>query len=977
MITFVSKYLFMRSRLLHIILFLLLKTLFTTVVAEDIKYGIPEIENFNRRQYNAGLQNWKITQNNFDLLYFANNNGLLEYDGVYWRLHNVPVNSPVRSVKAVDDKVYCGSYDELGYFSYSITNQFMYTSLKTPEIKDMGDFWSIHDWNSKVIFHSEKALCIFADNKLESIIEAPSRFISAFTANGLLLVQDENKGLLEIRGNRAFPIVGGDQFMDQIISCILSLSEEEMVIGTMKKGLFKWKRGEITKWETPSDYLLKELNVFCGINYNNDYLVFGSISGGLVITDKLGQILMHIDKKKGIYNNTILSLCVDKEGDIWGGLDNGIVKIALNSNVSFIQSYLDLGTGYAMHQFNEDFFLGTNQGLYKINISDFKDPLKKKENFDLIPETSGQVWSLFGKDNTILCGHNVGAFQIIQNKAVLITPPKINGVWLFKEIKDHPDLLLCGTYDGLVILENIKGKWNYRNSIEGFNESSRFLEWDNDGSLWMSHGNEGVFKLELSPNFSSVVNVDTFHLDQFPKNDNVPALTVTKIKTDILFTGMNGIYSIKNGVPEVDNRYDGFFSKGIFPTKFVEDQYNNIWYFYPQKMGVLRFQEDGSYKKIESPFVSLENKQIATFESLFIQDAKNTFLCIEDGFAHYIAGDSRNYDDDFKVHIRSFKSTMDSVSYSLSQKNDSITRQNIIPEYPFSSNSFEIEFAATYFEDDGISYSTFLSNVDENPTEWRNTTERQFTNLYEGEYRFVVKAKNRHNVITQPISFSFVVLPPWYRSLGAKIGYFIFALSCLILLIRYINRRIDLQREREKRKQQREFKEKENRLKNETLEKEKELVKIRNEKLRNDVVHKEKELANSTIHIIHKNEFLTQVKDQLNKIKEIGATGVEQKISSLIRKIDKDIDSESYWKVFETHLEQVHEDFLIRLKSKHPNLSVRENKLCAYIRMGMSSKEIAALMNISSRAVENNRYRLRQKLNLVQKDNLVEYINSI
>jgi DNA-binding CsgD family transcriptional regulator len=107
---------------------------------------------------------------------------------------------------------------------------------------------------------------------------------------------------------------------------------------------------------------------------------------------------------------------------------------------------------------------------------------------------------------------------------------------------------------------------------------------------------------------------------------------------------------------------------------------------------------------------------------------------------------------------------------------------------------------------------------------------------------------------------------------------------------------------------------------------------------------------------------------------ESPASAIDKKVASVIRKIERDIENETYWEVFETHFEQVHEAFLKRLSMKHGNLTPRELRLAAYLRMNMSSKEIASLMNITPRAVENNRSRLRKKLNLDQGENLVDYI---
>src|SRR6185312_15809681 len=92
--------------------------------------GLPEVVNYSKQEYKAGTQNWDICQDNNGLLYFANNEGLLSFDGTYWRLYPLPNKTIVRSVAlGSDHKIYIGAQDEIGYFSPIATGQLIYHSL--------------------------------------------------------------------------------------------------------------------------------------------------------------------------------------------------------------------------------------------------------------------------------------------------------------------------------------------------------------------------------------------------------------------------------------------------------------------------------------------------------------------------------------------------------------------------------------------------------------------------------------------------------------------------------------------------------------------------------------------------------------------------------------------------------------------------------------------------------------------------------
>ena len=171
------------------------------------------------------------------------------------------------------------------------------------------------------------------------------------------------------------------------------------------------------------------------------------------------------------------------------------------------------------------------------------------------------------------------------------------------------------------------------------------------------------------------------------------------------------------------------------------------------------------------------------------------------------------------------------------------------------------------------------------------------------------------------------------------------------------------------------YRQKEQEYRREALLAEKKIINLKNEKLKIEMIHRDKELANQTMDLINKNKFLVKIKEDLEKLKKSTTDeSLKDKISMLINKIDKDIDHKKQWEVFETAFDEVHEDFLQRLKEKFPNLTPKELKLCAYLRMNISTKEIAPLMNISVRGVEICRYRVRKKLNIDRDQNLTRMI---
>ncbi len=229
---------------------------------------------------------------------------------------------------------------------------------------------------------------------------------------------------------------------------------------------------------------------------------------------------MHVDKDKGLKNNTVLSCFVDREGNIWGGLDNGIVRLSFNTNVTFLQGYYDIGTGYVMDKIEDVYYMGTNQGLFKISDQNLHNPLKTRNDFHKVKGSDGQVWSLY-YDGQLLCGHNLGVFEFVNDEFRLLTPSHIKGAWLFRKVKGKPNLLMVGTYNGLILLEKRGSSWRFKCVVEGFQESSRYMEWDDKGYLWIAHGYEGLYRLQFDSNYEKVTKEEKYAFtDVYPESDD-------------------------------------------------------------------------------------------------------------------------------------------------------------------------------------------------------------------------------------------------------------------------------------------------------------------------------------------------------------------------------------------------------------------------------------------------------------------------
>jgi len=942
--------------------------------ASSSYYGIPGIRNFSRSQYAGANQNWSFTETDNGLLYFANNDGLTEFNGANWKIYR-DVKAVHRVVCADGNRIYIGAFNDFGYYEENERGILHYHSLShllPDKNRDFDEIWRIHKTSFGIVFQSFKAIFIYNNDKIQ-LLTPPSNFHFSYYVNDILWVYDEQNGLMQYTGGKLNSVRGGNFFAGMQIWTVLSLNNREIIIGTAKNGLFRFDGQKITPWESGINEKLKKYQLYSAKRLKNNYFAFGTIQNGLIVTDIAGNLILEINKERGLQNNTVLDIGQDERGNVWLCLDNGISMIEFDSPISYFQNYFDIGTLYSSAKFGEYIYLGTNQGLFYIRLNDFKDPSKTKSSFRLIPGTEGQVWNLTVIDNSVFCGHKNGVFLVQGETATRISSAQ--GAWNFLKI-NTPELILVGTYAGLSVLENQSGRWQLRNAIQGFNESSRFVQSDQKGNIWVSHTYKGVYKIAIDQDWRKVLSIQFFNSKNGLPSDQANSLF--KIQSELFLATTKGIYAFNNktGKMEKASRFATWFDKEIPVDYLIPDSQQNIWYCADKQIGVLRVQEDGSYKKITVPFQKLNNQIVPSFEHIRELDEDNVLIGIEGGFANYLSKNNKDYSKPCTVFISELRSA--DTTEGIYRYDGKRTDQALIPRFRYKNNTISISFAANNFESDEMKFQYKLDGFDESWSDWTRETIKEYTNLPDGKYTFIVRAQNNNLTAPSELSYNFVILSPWYRSVYALVFYFLFLIVLIYLGKQYFDTSMKKSRHAEYLKQNERYQLREQKLKEETLIAEKEMERLRNEALNLEMIHKEKELANSTMLLIRKNEILTKLQADLQDIISSPENdGSKVKITSLIRQITKEIDSENQWKVFNLHLEQVYAVLFKKLKENYPDLTPHELSLCAYLRMNMSTKEIATLMNISTRGVEIGRYRLRKKLRLDREANLTEFMMNL
>lgn len=963
-----------------ICLSLVISFVVSSTFAEIKNVGTSFIRNFSKQEYKGGSQNWDMIQSSNGLMYFANNEGVLEFDGNTWRLIPMPNHSVVRSL-AVDSlqRIYVGAYNELGFLEPDHLGRLTYHSLidLIPDSeRDFAEIWQIFPFKGGILFHSFQKILYYKDGKI-TCYNADTEFHYSFLINNELFFQEKEKGLCLWKNQQIEQLRGGAFFKDLEIVSVLPYTKRSVLIVTAVSGLFLFDGNTIQVWNKDLNIYFKKDQLFTGLSLSDNFYAFGSVMNGLYIVDKSGILIQHINIDKGLQNNTILSIFQDKEDNLWLGLDNGIDYMEISSPLSMLNIEKNIGTGYSSIIYDNYLYLGTNMGLFCKELIGESNDLLKADDLVLVKNTSGQVWSLQVVGDELICGHNKGTFCVKKNKAELICD--IEGGWKYLYKEEFPNQMIGGTYSGLILFEkSANSKWKFVKKISGFNESSREMIWDDNNYIWMCHGYKGVFQIHLNQKLDSCLNYRFFGKgDGFNSFFNI---NVHKVRGEIVFSSSDGFYKY---IPERDRFESHKYLNELLGTKervskLIENENGDIWFFQGSGLGLLKRQIGNSYEIIKKPFVGLKGDFIGAFENVYTYDNKNVLFGTERGFVHYNPSMIKKYTLDYEVLIRevSVTGSQDSILYWGDKYGMNLKDKEEPFLLAYRDNALRFKFSAPQFNSpELICYHYQLIGFDNEPVLCGNNLQKEYTNLPEGDYIFKVGAINQYGIKASPSEFHFSILPPWYRSLVAYLFYLLVCITIMLLTVYLVKRRIKLEQVRLKLRQEEELKLNEQKFREEALIAEKEIVQLRNDKLRTEVEFKNKELAGSTMNIIHKNEVLSysvgELKKALKKIKDPVAL---VQVRELMKKVDSEFNSDQDWDQFEIHFDKVHEDFLKRLRLEYSQLTPKDLRICAYLRMNLSTKEIAPLMNISVRGVEISRYRLRKKFDLSREENLIDFI---
>jgi PAS domain S-box-containing protein len=790
-----------------IVIFLYFSLLFLPDARSQVKRsGAPYIKNYTIDNYSpphfrASPQNWQVFQDSSGFLYFGNTDGLLIYDGADWRFKYLPNHSIARSIGSdSENNLYIGGESEFGLFKIDSFGKYNYHSLlsKVPDsVKNIRDIWSIDSFRDTVIFRSKNKLFFYHDDSIVDVIKTQYQFFHHFKHNGNFFVFEAGKGLTKLKDGQLKLVPDGSYFKNFTAWAVFPIGKDSLLFASPINGLSIYKNGKFTNWDIPASDFLKETRIYCGTRLKDGNFAFGTSKAGVVIMNKEGEIVQVYNKDNGLQNNVVLDISLDHKGNIWVALSNGISYIKINSPFTYYTNNFNIPRqNYYVAKYQDNLYFSSDEGVYIKPFQDISGKFKVNKG-QLIEGTSGQSWLFQHAGEFLLCGHNPGILVFKDNKLHKTLEVPFN-VWEIKKDPKNPNTFFACTTEGIYVIKLKNGDISIDHFIAGYSGNSLYAEFDTLGNLWVSDEIDGIKRLKLNEERDSVINKR-----KFTEDDGLPSIEgnwVTKMEDRILITNPShkGFYhyNADNDSIEPLSQYNSKFNIGGPVTLFQKGPRGNYWI---RDDGLVKiFNKEGLVA--DTPFQKFRGRNL---ERLSFIDSSIAVFGTDEFVLLYYLSDHFDFFNDYSTHIRKVKCLQNDSVIFYGYKKGNASNSGSLLSYTLSSalphkmNAIRFDYSASFFEEpEKTRFMVWLEGYEDKPQDWIDETNKEYTNLKEGNYVFHVIAKNIYGVKSKESVYRFSVDPPWYRTVYAYLGYIVVFILVLYAGIRLYVKKLKADRDR-------------------------------------------------------------------------------------------------------------------------------------------------------------------------------------
>lgn len=744
------------------------------VIATDYReVGLPIITNFTQENYNAHNQNWDIIQASNGLIYVANGNGLLEYDGETWLRHNTPNRSRIREIDTNGKQIFAGTVNDMGYFSAYKTGALTYHSfndLIEAKYFPFGEIYSTKVYQNKVIFKAAQYFFIWDGHRITTLKDTTKSRVKIISFKQKLytkLIGDEHVYLLGFDSENLLKKTPWILPADVQIKAILADSNGAPIFFTAKQGVFQLING---KMEHVLDNFEGNTFIYDAIRVKDGEIYVATINQGLYILSTDLQLQKNYRDIHGLGMNAITAVMSDQQNNIW---------LTGNSAISVMRPPNEISQ-YKTSKKSEAFnlkliqnhlsFLGT--GIFQ--LTENENPLFPaffQEN-NLYKNKTIVVWNAldYGTD-TLLAKNN--ALDWVNFEENTVKQSIIEGRFYVYDVvaSDNLQQLFIATSNGLYHAQNIKGHWQAQR-VHDIDSEVNNLALEDNTVLWIGSSSAQLYRLEIQD-----INNDSQNLQLFDKNDGIGNNKVVPFNLSLgtVFATNDGImlYTDDKTKPLkfIENMPKIFSTKDEDAHLLYEDNTKRLWYRIGSHSG-FAIKSNNQWQVNEDVFdyfpdLSIKGFVSTTDDIIWFSQTNNIIYRMD-------VGKAQNLPMLAPLYIRNITN----LNSNKIIQAGTVSQLNPIEH---QDNSIRIHFALADFAiPNKAVYRTRLVGAQQPKwSEWSRETYKDFTELRGSNYALEIQAKDSFGRVTDSTVLKFTVLPPFYLS---TLAYSIYLLLTFVVL---------------------------------------------------------------------------------------------------------------------------------------------------------------------------------------------------
>jgi len=744
-------------------------------------------------QFNSSINNY--SEYNSDLvihernhqIFVANLDGILVYDGERWDRIFVKEDSTSDNRLQVGrlayektmQRIYFGGNGFFGYLAPDDKNRYRPILLSKAIKKEKLQFIEEILFNQKAIFFKSRSRVFEIDKKTGKLLNIIPRGKHKVTMldDSLMLFSDK-----AVKTQNGSPKNWGKVSLNNTIqkinpNGIIRLSKNQLLLldRTNELNVLNTNTGEVSTWNKSLRNILRNRFIYDFDKQGNHYLI--STQDLLLVVDRQGNIQKRFD-----LNGNVLTAKTDIYGNIWiVVMEKGLYYLEMANGFSFLPTNF---SARRLVKIDSTLLVRSNDEVFALD----KTSQTPKSIFKL----NGYIFHHFTHDGQLYLSTNKGTYRLNKGRVANFSKVSELGFWYYYIQVGNKGFV--GHRRGISIYQKTRAGWEHLYTKKLAYPTSYLFFEPSTKTLWASGYSSGFQKFTLSNSLDKIIKHQ-----QYTKADGLGDLNIgTKafyFKSKLYFYNPDGIYEYKQNRFEVWlNQNKLGVQRKIYFTNVTP--LNNEYIFVSAQSnanaetGLITFDKQGSPTWNSTPF-----KRLIRYEAGQVTEDKGDLLmATSKGIIRYNPNTKRNFDIQHPCLIQKV-AINDSTTYYLSRSDQKKVEEVIID---YSNNKITFEYTLPYYEG-GIKANEYAHRVvgfDDNWSAWTNETKSKYTNLPEGNYTFEVKARNIYGSESKVTSFSFEVLPPWYRTGWAYAGYSLLGLLLILAIVQANSVRLRQQKRR-------------------------------------------------------------------------------------------------------------------------------------------------------------------------------------